>query len=147
MLYYMDISKLQSLWWSAVCLLSLLQAYFPLISKQMLWSWQKSKYSWVNCRIQILNNSAFNQLIRKFTKYPKVRNFDLLKPRNLFRFQKYRPGSVPGTGKKNQQNIKYTRFPTPMRNLLYSGGKEGRGERNSKLKQMKTIQSMGIRLH
>lgn len=32
-------------------------------------------------------------------------------------FNKYRPGSVPGTGKK-QKNIKYTRFPTPMKFAL-----------------------------
>lgn len=36
-------------------------------------------------------------------------------------FNKYRPGSVPGTGKKKkkkQKNIKYTRFPTLMKFAL-----------------------------
>lgn len=34
-------------------------------------------------------------------------------------FNKYRPGSVPGTGKKKKQkNTKYTRFPTLMKFAL-----------------------------
>lgn len=79
-----------------------------------------------------MNNSAFNQLIRKFTKYPKVRNFDLLKPREIYSdFQKIQARLCSGNWKKKKKTAKYKVYKIPYSHEICFIVEARRGEGNA----------------